>query len=247
MSKLSPEKMDVTQCYAIAAGGCIALLFIVNTLVRLSWLLKPCIALLRKYFQYPLLRRHRLLGPWTRAQVAFELIYFAANAFCTCFKVSTAGDVATRAGHLSLINMVPAYLGFHLSFVCTLLGVSLSTYRLFHASTGTMSIILGVLHAVISAIGKTSLSTKGSEQIFKMIVSCHVPDELIPAELRIRRSFPWSHCVCFRRAYFAAFRTSSSFALIRVWLLLRLTHCGDMFRQAQECHEHIYWLLVVPF
>lgn len=33
--------MDVTQFYAIVAGGCIALLFIVHTLIRLSWLSNP--------------------------------------------------------------------------------------------------------------------------------------------------------------------------------------------------------------
>lgn len=73
--------------------------------------------------------------------------------------------------------MVPTYLGFHLSFVCTLLDVSLFTYRLFHASTGTMSIILGLLHAVISAVGKPTLGMKGSGLIFKMIVGCCVPNE----------------------------------------------------------------------
>ena len=170
--------MDVTQFYAIAAGGCIALLFIVHTLIRLSWLFKPCDALLRKHFLYPLLlRRHRLLGPWTRAQVAFELIYFAANVFCACFKVSAASDVATRAGHLSLINMVPAYFGFYLSFVCTLLGVSLPIYRLFYTSTGTISIILGVLYTVINAASKPSQGTEGSGQVFKMIAGCCAPDE----------------------------------------------------------------------
>ena len=172
-----PKDMDVTQFYAIAAGGCIALLFIIHTLNQLSWLIKPCDALLRKHFLYPLLlRRNRFLGPWTRAQVAFELTYFAANVFCTCFKVSTGSDVATRAGHLSLINMVPAYFGFHLSFVCTLLGVSLPRYRLFHASTGTMSIILGVIHAIINAIGKPNFGTRGSGQVFKLIVGCYLPN-----------------------------------------------------------------------
>ena len=84
------NKTDVTQFYAIAAGGCIALLFIVRTLTRLRWLRKPGDALLRKHFLYPLLlRRHRLLGPWTLAWVAFQVVYLAANVFCTCFKVST--------------------------------------------------------------------------------------------------------------------------------------------------------------
>ncbi len=209
----------MTQFYAIAAGGCIALLFIVHTLIRLSWLCKPCGALLRKYFLHPLLlRRHGLLGPWTRAQVAFALIYFAANAFCTCFRVSTASDVATRAGHLSLINMVPAYFGFHLSFICTLLGVSLPRYRLFHASTGTMSIILGVLHAIIDTAGKPSLGTRGSGQAFKLIVGCFLAHGLPPRlTFAFRRSFLWSRCVCFRRACFAGFRMSSSFAVTRVW------------------------------
>ena len=171
--------MDVTQYYAIAAGGCIALLFIVQTLIRISWLFIPCIALLRKFFLCPLLlRRHRLLGPWTRAQVAIELIYLAVNALCACFRVSTASNVATRARYLSLINMMPTYFEFHLSFVCTLLGISLPTYRLFHASTGTMSVILNVLHAVISAAAKPSLGWKRSEQVFQMIVSCCVLEEL---------------------------------------------------------------------
>lgn len=215
--KLSSEKMNVTQCYAIAAGGCIALLFIVNTLVRLSWLWKPCIALLRKHFQYSLLlRRHRFLKSWTHVQMTFELIYFAVNAFCICFKISTASDVITRAKHLSLINMMSTYLEFHLSFVCILFDVSLFTYRLFHASTRTMSIILDVLHAVISAVDKTSLSTKKSEQIFKIIVDCRVFNELISTDLRIKRFFSWSHCVCFRRTYFVEFRMSFSFAFIRV-------------------------------
>jgi len=112
--------------------------------------------------------------------VAFALIYFAANAFYICFRVSTASDVATRAGYLSLINIVPAYFGFHLSFICTLLGVSLPRYRLFYASTGTMSIILGVLYAIIDAAGKPSLGTRGSGQAFKLIISCFLAHGLPP-------------------------------------------------------------------
>jgi len=108
--------------------------------------------------------------------VAFQLIYLAANVFCACFKVSTATDTATRAGHLSLINMLPTYFGFHLSFVCTLLGVSLPTYRLFHASTGTMSILFGVLHAAINAAVKPSLGTSGSGQVFRLIVGHCAPN-----------------------------------------------------------------------
>ncbi len=111
--------------------------------------------------------------------MAFALIYFAANAFYTCFRVSTTSDVATRAGHLSLINLVPAYFRFHLSFVYTLLGVSLPRYRLFYALTGTISIILSMLYAIINAAGKPSLGTKGSGQAFKLIINYFLPDGLL--------------------------------------------------------------------
>ena len=64
MFKPIKKEMDVTQFDAIAAGGCIALLFIVRTLIRFSWLSEPSNALLRKYFLYPfLLRGHRLFRP----------------------------------------------------------------------------------------------------------------------------------------------------------------------------------------
>ncbi len=170
--------MDVTQFYAIAAGGCIILLFIIHSLIRLSRFIKLCDTLLRKHLVYPLLlRRHRLLGPWTRAQVVFQLIYLGGNVFCTCFKVSTASEAATRAGNLSLINMMPAYFGFHLSFICDLLGVSLPLYRLFHASTGTMSVLLGLLHVIIHTAGKPSLSRSGSGPLFELIVGHCAPQE----------------------------------------------------------------------
>ena len=174
-----PSKYYQIDTERIIVGGCVALLFVVHTLTQLSWLLKPCHSLLRKYLLYPLLlRRHRLLGPWTRAEAAFELIYLAANIICTCFKVSSASDVAARAGNLSLVNLVPAYFGFHLSFVCTILDLSLPTYRRFHASTGTMSAILGVIHTVINVAGKSSLGIKGPEQAFRLLVGCSVPNEL---------------------------------------------------------------------
>lgn len=35
--------------------------------------------------------------------------------------------------------------------------VSLTTYRLFHASTGTMSVLLGLLHVLIHAARKPSV------------------------------------------------------------------------------------------
>jgi hypothetical protein len=168
--------MDATQFYAIAAGGSIVLLLVVNSARHLPELLAPGRALLQKYFLLPMfVRRHRFVGLWNPAQISFQLIYLAANVFCASFKVHTAKEVSTRASHLSLINMIPTYFGFHLSFVCDLLNVPLTMYRLFHASTGTMSVLLDLLHVLIHAISKLALNFGKSWLMFGLIVSLSVP------------------------------------------------------------------------
>jgi len=164
--------MDVPLTYAIAAGGSIVLLLFIHSATHLTRFLGPCRTLIRKYFLLlTLVGRHRFFGPWTFAQVSFQLVYLVANIFCASFRVSTAKEASVRAGHLSLINMMPAYFGFHLSFICNMLGVSLATYRLFHASTGTMSVLFGLLHVLIHAASKPSFKVGESWQMFGLIVS----------------------------------------------------------------------------
>ena len=149
--------MDAPQFYAIAAGGSIVLLFFINSATHLTRFLGPCRTLIQKYFLLlTLVRRHRFFGPWTFAQVSFQLIYLIANIFCASFGVSTAKEAGVRAAHLSLINMMPTYFEFHLSFICDLLRVSLTTYRLFHAFTGIMSVLFELLHVLIHATSKPS-------------------------------------------------------------------------------------------
>lgn len=164
--------MDAPLFYAVAAGGTIVLLLFINSATHLTRFLEPFWTLIWKYFLLPtLVGRHRFFGPWTFAQVSFQLVYLVANIFCASFRVLTAKEVSVRAAHLSLINMMPAYFGFHLSFISDLLGVSLATYRLFHASTGTISVLFGLLHILIHAISKPSFQVGEPWQMFRLIVS----------------------------------------------------------------------------
>ncbi len=149
--------MDVPLTYAIAAGGSIILLLFIYSVTHLTRFLGPCRTLIRKYFLLlTLVGRHRFFEPWTFAQVSFQLVYLVVNIFCASFRVSTVKEASVRAGHLSLINIIPAYFGFHLSFICNMLSVLLATYRLFHAFTGTISILFRLLHVLIHAASKPS-------------------------------------------------------------------------------------------
>ncbi len=224
------QEMDATQFYAIAAGGSVVLLLIINSALHLTRFLGPFRTLIQKYFLLPMLvGRHRFVEPWTPAQVSFQLIYLAANVFCASFRVHIAEEASLRVGHLSLINMMPTYFGFHLSFICNMLEVSLATYRLFHTSTGIMSVLLGLLHVLIHAARKPSFNVGELWQMFGLIVSNIVSEEGVSAKLLYRQPSAWPRCFFCRCAYFACHCMKSSFVVIRQWPLSSLMLFGDTF------------------
>jgi hypothetical protein len=47
-----------------------------------------------------LLRRHRYLGPWSRAHVLLQFVYFAVIVFCLIYKVSS---ISTSALYLQVL------------------------------------------------------------------------------------------------------------------------------------------------
>lgn len=144
--------MEIIQAYAIAVGGVFSIYFVIAILPYL----KPFIAKISlfafKHLIYPqFLRRHQLLGPWTLAGTFIQLTYIAINVFCFSFRVSSISNAGLRAGNLSLINIMPLFLGPHLSFLAGLFGVSLDTYRLVHRSAGIISVMLLLFH-VLTAV-----------------------------------------------------------------------------------------------
>ena len=118
--------------------------------------LEPYSVMLVKHLLYPnVLPQHRFFGPCTRAQVLLHLLYLVVNIFCNIFGVSSIRELGTRTGTLSLINMIPSYFGYHLSFASDMLGLFIINYRRIRASTGALSVLLGLCHAVVNAASVT--------------------------------------------------------------------------------------------
>lgn len=164
--------MNITQIYTITTGAVFSLCIIVRAALLFIQLLWAWNIFLAKFFFYPLvLRQHRFFEPWTQAQVFFHLLYLVINIFCCTFQVSTVREMSNCAEILSLINMMSFYFTYHLSFISDILGLSLLTYRHIHASTGAMSVFLGLLHAIVNVANTANLnlfSTSG--QLFEFIV-----------------------------------------------------------------------------
>ena len=154
--------MEITQIYAIATMGFFAALLLIRFGVILQQSLSRYNLLYFKDFLFALLvRRHRFFGPWTRVQAISVVLYTIANVAGLAVGTTNVKDAGDRAGVLSLINIIPCYFGLHLGFVSDLLGLSLRTYRQFHASAGSMSFVLGLLHVIIN------LATVGDTELFQ--------------------------------------------------------------------------------
>ena len=163
--------MDITQIYAIAAGGFFALIGLIQLWLRIArFLRRRTYGLLLRHIVYPyLIRRHRFLGPWTRSSVLLHFSYLAIIAFCNAFGVKTLDQASMRAGTLSLINTVPLYFGFHISFVADILGFSLQLYKRIHRTIALVSTALGLFHVIVSATSGSSGSL-GRQRVYGLTV-----------------------------------------------------------------------------
>ncbi|KAF3031694.1 hypothetical protein E8E12_001720 [Didymella heteroderae] len=122
---------------------------------------RGCFRLVRRlvlrYIVYPqLLPRLRFAGPWSPGGVFIQLIFASTNAFCVGFRAISIQDAGWRAAQLSLINLIPAYGGPHLSFLADVFGLSLSSFRLIHRSAGVMSLPLLGFHIATAMSAGTS-------------------------------------------------------------------------------------------
>ena len=52
------------------------------------------------------IRRHRFLGPWTRAGVFLHLSYAAINIFLLFFRIKSLTGAGRRTGELALVNLI---------------------------------------------------------------------------------------------------------------------------------------------
>ena len=114
-----------------------------------------------------------------------------ANIFCASFRASTAKKASVHIACLLLINMMPVYFGFHSSLIRDLLGVSLATYRLFHASTGTLAVLLYVL---IDVTGRSSFNVGNPLQMSGLIVSVATSDKSALPIFPLRQLYHFDYC-----------------------------------------------------
>ena len=167
--------MDVTQVYVIVAGGLFAVLTVLNFCLGLWRITQTYGSLVLRYLVYPFfIHRHRLIGPWSRGAMLLRVLHVTVNIFCTGFKIGSIAEAADRTGTLSLINMIPLFLGPHLSFLASTVGLSLKTFQAVHGWSALVSVLLGATHTIFS-LHSSSFSLKQSICRYGLIVCVSLP------------------------------------------------------------------------
>lgn len=148
--------MEVPAIYAIAAGGIFLALFLIQTRhVLVDWTESFSVLLSRHLTLPVLVRRHRILGPWTRASVLVHVSYIAVNIALVFLHAESLVDSGRRAGELALINMIFPLSAIDLGFLAGRLGVTWRTSRKVHRATGWTAIFLLSFHIIAEIQGKT--------------------------------------------------------------------------------------------
>lgn len=162
-------------------GGVFGIYFLIAILPYLMPFMEKISLLAFKHLIYRhFLRRHRFLGPWTPADILIQLVYIAINSYCLGFWESPISRAGLRAGNLSLINMMPLFLGPHLSFPASLFGVSLDTYRLVHRSAGLMSVILLLFHVLTAvAVGTAFPLSESANRNGLIVCIYHISERTV--------------------------------------------------------------------
>ena len=164
--------MEITQIYAIVAGGFFLLLMFMKDFSFIQQVLQSLNIIIFRYLTYSLIvRRHRLLRPWSPADVLLQLLYISLNVFCVTFRVTSFDETKDRAGTLSIINMTPLFFDLHLSFLIDLLGLSLSNYRRIHRFARIMSFALVALYTFAVVHHDLTYSLRVPENLYLLIVN----------------------------------------------------------------------------
>ncbi|KAI0836083.1 hypothetical protein F5Y06DRAFT_274157 [Hypoxylon sp. FL0890] len=142
------ENISITGWYAILSGSILALLMLLR-LFRFchvhfrTWL--------HRHLIYPI-----LISKVTRLQAGLLLIYVSINAMVLVLFLKNTVELKQRAALVSILNMVPLFLGGRTSPLADLGNISLHTYYYWHVWVGRVAAIQSLLHAGLSLYQPTS-------------------------------------------------------------------------------------------
>ena len=156
--------MDITQWYAIALGGLVALYVISFSLLTISKKIGPRAKFqfkqigtdakrqFLKHLYYPQIPKAlRGSEKTTRFDLLLTIIFLIGIVCSTTIRVHDTAGLRRRSGMISIINLIPLSGGAHMNFLANACGIRLDVYGRIHRWLGRIAVVEGLVH-VIAAV-----------------------------------------------------------------------------------------------
>ena len=171
----SVESIYFAACMALAA--LLLMLYVYRSV--LSWLSRrlSCLGYTSIYHIFLRFFVYSRLDHWffglaslSPLQLLICLAYVTGNVVCNLVDVHSLQDEATRAAHLSLINMWPLFLSSGREFGARILGISRKTYGVIHCMAGLLVTLQASIHVAIKC-QMIPFTTEDENQYYGLLVS----------------------------------------------------------------------------
>jgi hypothetical protein len=164
--------MDTPEWYAVSIGALVALFIALCIVLFLASILRiyGTFYFLKHVFypQFPRFLPGRQQA--TRFDFLILLAFVGGNILSMSLFVRTKADFIGRSAMISTINLIPLALGAQMNIVASRCGIKLSTYSRAHRWLGRVTIIEGLIHAVV-AVSSQKPNLHTLQDISGLIVS----------------------------------------------------------------------------
>ncbi|KAH6883860.1 ferric reductase transmembrane component 3 [Thelonectria olida] len=144
--------MDIVSWYAMALSSLILASILAYVLFSVVAVVQYCgkNAFL-KYLFYPQIPKFlRRSGRTSWFDLLVLLMFLGANAVALSAGVRNATSFIRRSGIISVVNLIPLFLGGQMNIIASHCGLSLRAYTRLHRWLGSVAIVEGLLHVIVS-------------------------------------------------------------------------------------------------
>lgn len=144
--------MDVATWYAVALGGLITAFFLAYMLLSVLAIAQLFgKRIFQKYLSYRQIPRYlRGPGKTTWFHLLLLLTFLITNVIALSVGVDDVPEFARRSGLLSVVNLIPLFLGGQINAISSHCGIGLKTYTRIHRWLGRVAIVEGLIHVIVT-------------------------------------------------------------------------------------------------
>lgn len=144
--------MDVASWYAVTLGGLMLASVLASVLFSIIAISQHYGGItFRRYLLYPQIPRYlRNSDKTSWFDLLVFVMFLGANAIALSAGVGSTTHFIRRSGLISVINLIPLFLGGQMNIIASRCGIGLRAYIRIHRWLGAVAIAEGLLHAIMS-------------------------------------------------------------------------------------------------